>query len=106
MPKLPANHATLDPVDKQIAKSNTRLAKVAKACEVATSAPNTQAYKALFMPSFLQDLFTRYGEALEEGITPLRACPIQLAEVWNDVGFKGAGPFNLKEDIHKHNQEF
>jgi hypothetical protein len=107
MPKLPENYETLDAVDKQITEFKTRQAKMAKAYEVASSVHNPQAYKALFMPSFLQDLFTRSGEASEEGIIPLRACLIQIAGVWDGVGFRGQCPFNFnEEDIQKHNQQF
>ncbi|KAH7400675.1 kinase-like domain-containing protein [Phaeosphaeria sp. MPI-PUGE-AT-0046c] len=107
MPELPEDYETFDAVDKQIAEFKTRQAKMAKAYEVASSVHNLQAYKALFMPSFLQDLFTRCGEASEEGITPLRACLIQISEAWDDVGFEDQCPFNFKEeDIQKHKQQF
>ena len=107
MPELPENYDALDAVDKQIAEFKTRQAKMAKAYEVASSVHNPQAYKAFFMPSFLQSLFTRCGEASEEGIIPLRACLIQIAEAWDDIGFKGQCPFNFnEEDIQKHEQQF
>jgi hypothetical protein len=107
MPALPEDYEALDAVDKQIAEFKTRQAKMAKAYEVASSVHNPQAYKAFFMPSFLQDLFTRCGEASQEGIIPLRACLIQIAKAWDDVGFRGQCPFNFnEEDIQKHNQQF
>jgi hypothetical protein len=97
----------LNEVDKQIAEFKTRQAKMAKAYEVATSVHNPQAYKALFMPSFLQDLFTRCGEVSEEGIIPLRASLIQLTEAWDEVGFKHQCPFSFSdEEIQNHNQQF
>lgn len=107
MPELPEDYETLDAVDKQIAEFKTRQAKMAKAYEVASSVHNPQAYKAFFMPSFLPDLFTRCGEASEEGIIPLRACLVQIAAAWDDVGFEGQCPFNFNvEDIQKHKQQF
>lgn len=107
MPELPEDYDTLDAVDKQIAEFKMRQAKMAKAYEVASSVHNPQAYKAFFVPTFLQDLFTRCGEASEEGIVPLRACLIQIAEAWDDVGFEDQCPFTFnEEDIEKHKQQF
>ena len=61
----------------------------------------------MFIPSFLRELFVRCGEASEEGVVPLRACLVQVAEVWNEVGFAGECPFSFSEgDIQKHDQEF
>jgi hypothetical protein len=59
MPELPEDFETLDAVDKQLAEFKTRQAKMAKAYEVASAVHNPQAYKAFFMPSFLQNLFIR-----------------------------------------------
>jgi hypothetical protein len=107
VPELPEDYETLDAADKHIAEFKKRQAKMAKVYEVASSVHNPQAYKAFFMPSFLQDLFTRCGEASEEGVIPLRACLIQIAEAWDDVGFGGQCPFNFNEEgIQKHNQQF
>jgi hypothetical protein len=107
LPELPEDYATLDADDRRIAEFKVRQARMAKTYEVATSVHNPEAYKALFMPSFIQDLFTRCGEVSEEGIIPLRACLIQLAEAWDDIGFESQCPFNFsEEEIEKHNQEF
>jgi hypothetical protein len=107
MPELPGDYENLNAADKQIAEFKTRQAKMAKAYEVASSVHNPQAYKAFFMPSFLQDLFTRCGEASNEGIIPLRACLIQIAGTWDDIGFEGPYPFKFSdEDIQRHNQQF
>ncbi|KAH3943357.1 hypothetical protein HBH53_176480 [Parastagonospora nodorum] len=107
MPDLPEDYETLDAADKQIAEFKTRQARMAKAYEVASSVHNPQAYKAFFMPSFLQDLFTRCGEASEEGIIPLRACLIQIAEAWDDIGFEGPCPLEFSdEEIQRHSQQF
>lgn len=99
MSKLPEDHDTLDPVDKQITEFETRQAKTAKAYETASSVHNPQAYKAFFMPTFLQDLFTRFGQASEEDIVPLCACLIQIAEAWHDINFEDQSPFLLGSSL-------
>ncbi|KAH9868326.1 hypothetical protein J1614_007398 [Plenodomus biglobosus] len=107
IPELPEDYAIMDAVDKQIAVYKVRQARMAKAYEVSTSVHNPQAYKALFMPQFIRNLFTICGEASEEGIIPLRASLIQLAQVWNDIGFKGECPFSFSdEEIQNHDQQF
>ncbi|KAJ8107252.1 hypothetical protein OPT61_g8997 [Boeremia exigua] len=98
MPELPEDYETLDAVEKQFAEFKTGKARMAKAYEIASSVHNPQAYKAFFMPSFLKDIFTRCGEASEEGIIPLRACLIQIAETWDDIGFEVQCPFVFNEE--------
>lgn len=107
MPELPQDYEQMHADDKQIAEYKLREAKMAKAYEVATSVHNQQAYKALFMPSFLQDLFVRCGEASEEGVIPLRASLIQLTEAWDEIDFTDECPFSFtEEEIQKHSQQF
>lgn len=107
MPELPGNHETLDAVDKHIAELKMREAQMVKVYEVAALIHNPQAYKAFFMPSFVQGLFNRCGEASGEGIISLRECLIHIAEVWDDVGFESQCPINFtEEDIQKHKQQF
>lgn len=106
IPELPQDYATMNAADKQLTVFKLRQARMAKAYEVATSVHNPQAYKAMFMPSFLQEIFTRCGES-SEGIIPLCACLIQLAETWDNVGFRGECPFSFSDaDIQTHNQQF
>ncbi|KAF2470775.1 uncharacterized protein BDR25DRAFT_334347 [Lindgomyces ingoldianus] len=97
LPGLPQNYNQMDADDKEIAEFKLREAKLAKAYELST----------LFIPSFLRELFIRCGEASEGGVIPLRACIIQLSEVWNDVGFTGKCPFSFSEDdMQKHDLQF
>lgn len=107
IPKLPPNYDQMDADDKEIAGFKLQEAKLAKAYELSSGSQNKQAYKALFIPSFLRELFVRCGEVSEEGVIPLRACLIQLSKAWNDVGFTGKCPFSFSEDdIQKHDQQF
>ncbi|KAH7389999.1 kinase-like domain-containing protein [Pyrenochaeta sp. MPI-SDFR-AT-0127] len=106
MPELPQGYESMDDDDKRIADFKLRDAKMAKVYEVATSVHNPQAYKALFMPPFLQDLFVRSGEVSEEGLIPLHACLIQVAEAWEDIGFLRDCPLSFCGEIQKHSQQF
>ncbi|KAF2276240.1 uncharacterized protein EI97DRAFT_377861 [Westerdykella ornata] len=106
-PELPQDYHQMDADEQEIAEFKLKEAKLAKAYELSTGPQNKQAYKALFLPSFLRELFIRCGEASEEGVIPLRACLIQLSEVWNEVGFTGKCPFSFSEDDRqKHDQQF
>ena len=107
MPELPENYDTLDALDKQIAEYKTRLAKMAKGYEASSGLYNPQAYRAFVLAEFIQNLFTRCGEASEEGVIPLRACLIEIAGTWDGFGFEGQCPFSFnEEDIQKHEQQF
>ncbi|KAF2875182.1 kinase-like domain-containing protein [Massariosphaeria phaeospora] len=107
IPKLPKDYDQMDEEDKKLADYKLQEAKMAKTYELSSGSQNKQAYKALFIPSFLRELFTRCGEASEEGIVPLRACLIELSTEWAEIGFTGQCPFIFSdEDIRKHDQEF
>jgi hypothetical protein len=107
IPEPSQDYHQMDADDKEIAEFQLKEAKLAKAYELSSGSKNKQAYKALFIPSFLRELFTRCGEVSEEGVIPLRACLIELSGVWNDVGFTGECPFSFSDDdMQKHDQQF
>ncbi|KAF1846161.1 uncharacterized protein K460DRAFT_313337 [Cucurbitaria berberidis CBS 394.84] len=106
-PKLPQNFHEMDADDQEYAEYKLKEAKLAKVYELSSGSQNNQAYKALRIPSFLRELFTRCGEVSEEGVIPLRACLIELSKVWNDLGFIDQCPVNFSEDdLQIHEQQF
>lgn len=107
VPQLPPGYATMDADDKQIAEYKVRQATMAKAYEVASAVHNPPGHKALFMPKFLQDLFTQCVDISEEGIIPLRASLLQIADAWHDLAFKAKCPFSFHdEELQNHTQQF
>ncbi|PGH10605.1 hypothetical protein AJ80_07456 [Polytolypa hystricis UAMH7299] len=105
--QLPKDIDQMDADVKDIVEYKLREAKLAKAYELSTESKNNQAYKALFIPSFLRELFFRCGEVLEHGVIPLRASLIGIADAWNELGFTGDCPFTFsEEEKQKHDQEF
>ncbi|KAF1962211.1 hypothetical protein CC80DRAFT_435048 [Byssothecium circinans] len=107
MPTLPPHYDQMNADDKEIADFKLLQAKLAKAYEVTSAVYNNRAYKALFLPQFLRELFVRSGEVSEEGEVPLRACLIEVYLAWNDIGFTGSFPFSFTdEDIQKHEDQF
>lgn len=59
------------------------------------------------MPWFARELFVRCDEVSEEGAIPLRACLIDFAYAWSELGFLGECPFSFsEEDMREHDQQF
>lgn len=107
IPKLPETYDMMDADDKRYAEYELKQAKLAKAYELSNASENNQAYKALHIQSFLPELFIRCGEASEESVIPLRACLIEIAQAWNDLGFMDQCPIIFSEhDLQKHEQQF
>jgi hypothetical protein len=107
LPQLPPNFDELDDEDKVYAEHKLRETTVAKGYELSTGAKNTMAYKALQIPRFLRELFVRCSEASEEGVIPLRACLIEYAANWEEIGFEGECPISFsEEDLKRHEQQF
>jgi hypothetical protein len=106
-PQLPPNFEEMDAEDKEFAEYKLKEAKLAKAYELLSGSVNNQAYKALYIPSFVKELFTRCGEVSEEGVIPLQACLIELSKVWHDLRFTDPCPFSFSEDeLQRHEQQF
>jgi hypothetical protein len=107
IPQLPQGFDQMDALEKQIAQCWLKEARLSKVYELSSGAQNNRAYKALFIPLFLRELFTRCAEVSKEGLVPLCACLIELSDVWNDVGFTGECPFSFSEDdLQRHIREF
>jgi len=107
LPPPPPDLDKMDAGDKRLAEFKYEQAKATKTYEMNCAAQNTMAWKALKLPAFLRELFTRCAEVSEEGEIPLRACLIEVAAVWNRIGFKDECPLNFsEEDLQKHEQQF
>lgn len=106
-PKLPQNYEEMDAKDKERAEDKLKIAKLSKAYELSTGFQNNQGYKALHIPSFLREIFVRSGEISEEGVTPLRACLIEVSKAWDELELVGNSPLKFSdEDLHRHKHEF
>ncbi|KAI4644810.1 uncharacterized protein J4E78_009629 [Alternaria triticimaculans] len=107
LPPPPPDLDKMDAGDKRLSEFKYEQAKATKPYELNCAAQNTMAWKALKLPAFLRELFTRCAEVSEEGEIPLRACLIEVAAVWNRIGFKDECPLNFsEEDLQKHEQQF
>ncbi|KAB2103052.1 hypothetical protein AG0111_0g8708 [Alternaria gaisen] len=68
---------------------------------------NIRGWKVLQIPLFLRELFVRCAEASEEGVVPLRACLIEYAANWKEIGFEGECPISFsEEELQRHEQQF
>jgi hypothetical protein len=106
-PKLPQDYQDMNANDKKLAELKFEDTKMSKFYELSTANQHLRAHHAFLMPQFTRELFIRCGEVSEEGAIPLRACLIEFAEAWSDLGFLGKCPFSFsEEDIQKHNQQF
>ena len=107
LPKLPANYNDMGAGEKEVAEYQLQQAKLAKGWEMSTMGHNTHAYKALYMPSYVRELFLRAAEVGEEGEVPLRARLIELAEEWNELGLAAQCSIRFNgEGLEKHERLF
>jgi hypothetical protein len=107
IPTLPENIDEMDDDDQAIIRFKHKQTMMGKAYEAASGFKNKKVFKSLRLPPLFRQLFLRCGEAWEEGIVPLRACLIAIADVWNEAGFCGACPCNFSVDeTEKYQQEF
>ncbi|CAN9147239.1 unnamed protein product [Alternaria alternata] len=107
IPKLQPDFDELNVEDKKIAEQRLKDNITAKGYELCTGVNNIRGWKALQIPLFLRELFIRCAEASEEGVVPLRACLIEYAANWKDIGFEGECPISFsEEDLQKHEQQF
>ncbi|CAN9147029.1 unnamed protein product [Alternaria alternata] len=107
IPKLPPDFDELNVEDKKIAEQRLKDNITAKGYELSTGSKNIRGWKALQIPLFLRELFIRCAEASEEGVIPLRACLIEYAANWKEIGFEGECPISFsEEDLQKHEQQF
>jgi hypothetical protein len=107
LPKLPRNYEDMDAGEKEVAEYQLQQAKLAKGWEMSTMAHNTHAYKALYMPSHIRELFLRAAVVGEEGDIPLRARLIELAEEWNELGVTAPCPVRFNEgELERHERQF
>lgn len=107
IPKLPPDFDELNVEDKEIAEQRLKDNITAKGYELSTGSKNIRGWKALQIPLFLRELFIRCAEASEEGVIPLRACLIEYAANWKDIGFEGECAISFsEEDLQKHEQQF
>jgi hypothetical protein len=79
LPTLPPNFDEMDAEDKKFAEHNLSEAKLAKIYEISSMGKNIRSWKALQIPLFLRELFTRCGEVSEKGRISLLACLIEVA---------------------------
>lgn len=106
-PKLPQDYQDMDANDKKLAELNFEDTKMSKFYELSTANQHLQTHYAFLMPHFTRELFIRCGEVSEEGAIPLRACLIEFAYAWSELGFLGECPFSFsEEDIGRHDQQF
>ncbi|CAN9242061.1 unnamed protein product [Alternaria alternata] len=107
IPKLPPDFDELNEEEKKITEQRLKDNITAKGYELCTGSKNIRGWKALQIPLFLRELFIRCAEASEEGVVPLRACLIEYAANWKDIGFEGECPISFsEEDLQKHEQQF
>lgn len=97
-PKPPLNYENMDADDEFIAKAKFHDSIMSKFYEASAAARHIRAHDALLMPQFTRELFIRTGEVCEEGAIPLRACLIEFADGWSELGFSGDCPFSFSED--------
>ncbi|KAF2677683.1 hypothetical protein K458DRAFT_446844 [Lentithecium fluviatile CBS 122367] len=106
-PKLPQDYQNMDPDDKKFADLQFDESIMSKYYELSTVVQHLQAYHALLMPDFTREIFTRCGEASEKGVIPHRACLIEFADGWSELGFPGERPFSSSEEaLRKYDQQF
>jgi hypothetical protein len=107
IPKLPPDFDELNEEEKKITEQRLKDNITAKGYELCTGSKNIRGWKALQIPLFLRELFIRCAEASEEGVVPLRACLIEYAANWKDIGFEGECAISFsEEDLQKHEQQF
>jgi len=107
IPTLPENIDEMDDDDQAIVRFKHKQTMMGKAYEAASGFKNKNVFKSIRLPPLFRQLFLRCGEAWEEGIVPLRACLIAIADVWNEAGFSGDCPCNFsKDEIEKYQHEF
>ncbi|KAI4930897.1 uncharacterized protein J4E92_004731 [Alternaria infectoria] len=107
LPDPPPDLDKMDARDRELAEYKFEQAKEAKVYEVSTAATNMRAWRCMLISSFLRELFTRCGEVSEEGEIPLRACLLQVADLWDEISFEGECPLNFSEgDVQRLEQQF
>ena len=107
LPQLPQSFDEMDAQDQKYAEHKFLQAKLAKVYELSSGVENTRAYKALWIPLYVRELFTRGGEVSEEGEIRLRACLVEMYKVWRDLGFTAPCPIHFSEDdLQRHEQQF
>ncbi|KAI4927821.1 hypothetical protein J4E85_006333 [Alternaria conjuncta] len=107
LPDLPPDLDKMNAEDRELAEYKFQQAKEAKVYEVSTAATNMRVWRCLLISSFLRELFTRCGEVSEEGEIPLRACLLQVVDLWDEIGFEGECPLNFsEEDVQRLEQQF
>ncbi|KAH9881159.1 hypothetical protein J1614_001654 [Plenodomus biglobosus] len=106
-PKLPKDYQDMDADDKKPAELKFEDTKMSKFYELSTANQHLRTHHALLMPQFTREIFIRCGEVSSEGAIPLRACLIDFANAWSELGFLGECPFRFsEEDLQKHDQQF
>jgi hypothetical protein len=106
-PQLPENYDELDEREKKMADFMFEENTQAKAYEVTSFKNNFLAYKATRLPRVLKDLFTRTGEAYDDGTIAIRECLLQICSSWTTLGFAGTYPLSfLDTEVADHRQEF
>ncbi|KAH9871625.1 hypothetical protein J1614_005880 [Plenodomus biglobosus] len=107
IPTLPENFNEMDDDDQAITFYKHSQTMLGKTNEAASGLKNKNIFKSLRLPPLFRQLFLRCGEAWEEGVVPLRACLIAIADTWEEAGFLGHCPCNFSEDdIQRYQQEF
>jgi hypothetical protein len=106
-PKLPQGYDSMDANGKKLAALKFEDTKMSKFYELSTANQHLRTHYAFLMPQFTRELFIRCGEVSEEGVIPLRACLIEFADAWGELGFLGECPFSFsEEDRRQHHQQF
>ncbi|EGP91121.1 uncharacterized protein MYCGRDRAFT_65675 [Zymoseptoria tritici IPO323] len=106
-PSRPVGFDEMKQDERMLAIHEFKQVCMARAYEAAFGIKSPQVCNALLLPSYLKDFFERCGEVSEEGATPLRACLIELAKDWEELGCAGKCPVAFTvDDLARHELEF
>ncbi|TVY49459.1 hypothetical protein LOCC1_G000575 [Lachnellula occidentalis] len=106
-PQLPRDFESMDDNDKELATYRFKQASRTKTYETSTYLSNRAAYNAMNIPRVFRELFIRCGEVFEEGVEPLRACLIEISQLWERLKLPGTCPFSFTPDeISAHDISF
>ncbi|KAI9835514.1 MAG: hypothetical protein M1819_001965 [Sarea resinae] len=107
VPDVPRNFHAMYPDEQELFVSMRDQARKTKCYEAALARNHRQAFLAMTQPEpCLRDLFTRGETTHKDGIVPLRACLVGVADKWQSMGLPGTCPFEISlEDRQRHEDE-
>ncbi|KAK2735061.1 hypothetical protein FQN57_001341 [Myotisia sp. PD_48] len=83
VPKLPDNFEQLDPDEQKLAIAAKDDANFSKFYELSYGRCNSPIYRSLHLPTVLQEIFIRCGEAGDEETIGLYGCLVELYQAWD-----------------------